>query len=85
MNLSEEVTALVPPPGVLTVTSTIPVPLGAVAVTEVAELTVKVVASAEPKWTALAPVRLVPVIFTTLPPDAGPEVGFSEVTVGAPT
>ncbi len=77
--------ALVPPLGVCTVTLTVPAPFGEVAVMEVAELTVNVVASAEPKWTALAPVRLVPVIFTTLPPDAGPEVGLSEDTVGTPT
>jgi hypothetical protein len=72
--------ALVPPDGVVTVTSTVPVPLGAVAVMEVAESAV-MVAAVEPKSTALALARLVPVIVTLVP--AEPEVGLIEVTVGA--
>ena len=68
------------PPGVVTLTSTLPVPLGALTVTEVAESAV-MVAEVEPKVTALAFERLVPVIVTLAP--AEPEEGLSEVTVGA--
>ena len=38
-----------------------------------------------PKATAVAPVKPVPVMVTVVPPAAGPEVGLSEVTVGAAT
>lgn len=72
------------PPGVVTVTSTAPVPAGEVAVIEVAELTVKLVALAAPNFTAVAPVRFVPVMVTVVPPAAGPDVGAIDVTVGAP-
>ena len=47
MNWSAEPVVLVPP-GVVTVTSTVPVPAGAVAVIEVAELTVKVGLNLQP-------------------------------------
>ena len=70
---------------VVTLTSTVPVPAGEVAVIEVAELTVKPVAAVAPKVTAVAPVKLVPVIVTVVPPAAGPDVGEIEVTVGAGT
>ena len=73
------------PPGVVTVTSTVPDPAGEVAVTEVALLTTTPVAASAPKWTALAPVRLVPVMVTEVPPAAGPDVGLTAVTVGAAT
>ena len=74
------------PPGVVTVTSTVPADCaGSSAVMLVAPLTVKLVAVVEPKVTAVAPVRLVPVIVTLLPPAVGPEVGFTLVTVGAAT
>ena len=43
------------PRGIVTVTSTMPVPAGSVAVICVAELTVKVVAAVLPKSTAVAP------------------------------
>ena len=76
--------ALVPPP-VVTVTSTVPVPAGAVAVMDVALLTVKVVAAVAPNFTAVAPVRLVPVMVTEVPPVLGPVVGLTPVTVGAGT
>jgi hypothetical protein len=62
--------------------STVPVPAGEVAVIEVAELTVKPVAAVAPKFTAVAPVKLVPVIVTVVPPAVGPTVGEIEVTVG---
>jgi hypothetical protein len=64
------------------VTSTVPVPAGDVAVIEVAELTVKAVALVAPNFTAVAPVKAVPVIVTDVPPATGPVVGEIEVTVG---
>jgi hypothetical protein len=81
VNWSAAPVALVPP-GVVTRTSTVPVPAGAVAVMEVAEFTVKPVAGAAPKVTAVAAVKLVPVIVTEVPPAAGPEVGDIDVTAG---
>ena len=54
--------ALVPPVGVVTVTSTVPVPAGAFAVILVALFTVNVVAAVAPNFTALAPVKFVPVM-----------------------
>ena len=45
------------PPAVVTVTSTVPAPAGAVAVIEVAELTVKPVAGGGAESTAVAPVK----------------------------
>jgi len=63
--------------------STIPAePIGAVAVIEVALLTVKLAAPLEPKLTADAPVRLVPVMVTEVPPAVGPVAGETEVTAG---
>ena len=57
------------PPAVVTLTLTAPAGLaGVVAVIWVAELTVKLVAAVTPKLTALAPVKLVPVIVTVVPP-----------------
>ena len=73
------------PPAVVTVTSTVPVPAGEVAVIEVAELTVKAVAAVLPNLTAEAAVRLLPVIVTLVPPPVGPLVGAIEATVGAET
>jgi hypothetical protein len=71
------------PPGVVTVTSTVPaLPGGAVAVICVAPFTVKVVAGIVPNLTAVAPERAVPVIVTLVPPAAGPEAGLTPVTVG---
>jgi hypothetical protein len=72
------------PPGVVTVTSTVPgLPAGEVAVTVVAFTAVTLVAAFAPKWTAVAPVRFVPVIVTVVPPPVGPEDGVMLVTVGA--
>ena len=71
------------PPGVLTVTSTVPEPAGEVAVTCVADSALSALAFAEPNLTSLAPVRFVPVIVTVVPPAAGPLVGETFVTVGA--
>ena len=67
----------------MTVTSTVPAaPAGAVAVIEVALLTVKVVAAVAPNLTPVAPVKLVPVMVTEVPPAVGPELGLTEETVG---
>ncbi len=71
------------PPGVVTVTSTTPVPAGLSAVILVLLTTVRVVAAMVPKSTTEAPVKLVPVMVTRVPPPAGPEVGLSAVTAGA--
>ncbi len=81
MNWSLALVALVPP-AVTTVTSTVPDPAGAVVVMEVALLTVKDVAGFAPKSTADAPVRLVPLTVTGVPPVLGPVLGFTPVTVG---
>ena len=55
------------------------------AVIWVAEFTVKLAAAVLPNCTAVAPVKLVPVMTTLVPPLAGPDVGASPVTVGAGT
>ena len=82
MYWSEEDNALVPP-RVITRTSTTPAACGgATAVICVAPLTVKLVAAVEPNSTALAPVKLVPVMVTLVPPAVGPAAGFRAVTVG---
>ena len=70
------------PPGVATVTSTVPLPAGEVAEMLLELLTVKVVAAVPPKSTAVAPVKFVPVTVTEVPPTAGPEDGLTDVTVG---
>jgi len=75
---SAALVALVPP-GVVTVTSTVPVPVGAVAVMPVALVTAKL-AGVVPNFTALAPVKPVPVIETEVP--FGPELGLIPVTAG---
>ena len=63
-------------------TSTVPAPAGAVAVICVAELTVKPVAAVAPKVTAVAPLKLVPVMVKLVPPPVGPLIGVKAVTVG---
>ena len=71
------------PLGVVTVTVTAPAtPAGEVAVMDVAETTTTFVAELAPNFTAVAPVKLVPVIVTDVPPAAGPLVGLNDVTVG---
>jgi hypothetical protein len=81
VNWSAALVALVPP-GVVTVTSTVPiVPAGAVAVMLVGLLTVKVAAVA-PKSTAVAPANPLPPTVTDVVPVLGPEVGLRPVTVG---
>ncbi len=73
------------PPVVVTVISTVPTPAGDVAVICVAELTVKLTAGVPPNCTAVAPVKLVPVMVTVVPPAVGPLVGEIPVTVGGAT
>jgi hypothetical protein len=77
------VIALVPF-GVVTVMLTLPaLPLGETALSTVELLTVTSVALADPKLTLVAPVKLVPVIVTSVPPVSDPFFGESLVTVGA--
>jgi hypothetical protein len=52
-------------------------------VIEVALLTVKSVAGVPPKFTAVVPVKPVPVMVTVVPPATGPDAGTTLVTVGA--
>ena len=65
--------------------SPVPVPAGLSAVIVVSLTTVTFVAAVVPKSTAVAPVKLVPVIVTRVPPVVGPLVGLRPVTVGAAT
>jgi hypothetical protein len=76
-------TPLLVPPAVVTVAKTVPVPTGVIAVIPVSETTVKDVAGAAPKLTAVASVNPVPVMVTVLPPVSGPELGTMEIPVGA--
>lgn len=74
--------ALVPFP-VVTVTSTIPTtPAGESALIDVALLTANRAAAVPPKLAAPAPVKLVPVIVTVVPPAGDPPFGLTAVTVG---
>ena len=68
-------------PPVVTVTLTVPLPAGEVAVQEVAVQDTPV-AAVPPKAT-LPPVRLDPATVTAVPPLAGPVAGETPVTVGA--
>ena len=79
MNVEEE--ALVPP-GPLTVTSTVPLPAGEVAISSLSSTTTKLGEALEPKSTLVAPVKLVPIMVTDVPPVVGPLVGETAVTVG---
>jgi hypothetical protein len=55
---------------------------GEVAVIEVSEFTVTLVAALVENETAVAPVKPVPPIVTEVPPDVGPKFGLTDVTVG---
>ena len=70
------------PPGLVTVTATVPEPFGEVTLISVAEMTLSTFATAVPKWTAVGSRRFVPVIVTVVPPEAGPLLGESFVTLG---
>jgi hypothetical protein len=62
--------------------STVPLPAGEVAVIEVVLLTVNDAALVLPNLTAVAAVKLAPVIVTVVPPAVGPLLGEIEVTDG---
>ena len=69
------------PSGVVTLTATLPTArAGATAVICVSSRTVNDVATSGPKFTAVAPVKLRPVMMTLVPPVAGPAVGVNDVT-----
>jgi hypothetical protein len=71
------------PFGVVTVMSTIPlVPGGDLAVIDVAEFTVKLGALVDPNFTAVAPVKLVPMMLTAVPPVARPLRGATPLMIG---
>jgi tagatose-1,6-bisphosphate aldolase non-catalytic subunit AgaZ/GatZ len=63
------------------VMSTVPPPAGEVAVIWVEEFTVKEVAASAPNFTAVDPVKSVPVITTEVPPPGGPVRTLRFVTV----
>lgn len=75
------------PLGVVTVTSTGPTlaAAGLTAVMDVSLLTVNEAAGVPPKLTAVAPVKLLPVIVTAVPPASGPLNGLTPVTTGTGT
>ncbi len=82
--LKVNVSALLAPPGVITVTLIAPgLSAGEVAVILVDEFTMKLVAAVLPNMTEVAPVRLVPVSVTEAPPASGPLLGLIPVNVGA--
>jgi hypothetical protein len=71
------------PLGVVTVVFTVPfVPGGDFAVIDVAEFTAKLDAFVEPNFTAVAPVKLVPVMVTEVPPAARPLRGDRLLIIG---
>src|SRR2546421_2532343 len=80
-NWSTELVPLVPS-GVVTVTSTVPLPGGDLATMLVADCSVKVTASTEPNLTEPAPRKWAPVIATEVPPVRGPSLGFTPATIG---
>ncbi len=73
------------PPAAVTVTSTAPADsAGEVTVSEVpAQFTTTLVPATVPNFTAVTPVKLVPLTVTEVPPAVDPEVGLTPVTVGA--
>jgi hypothetical protein len=73
---------LLVPLAVVTVTCTVPDPVGATTVIWAAESTVNEVAGVAPKLTAVAPVKSVPVKVTVVPPASGPAPGLIVVRVG---
>ena len=80
VNRSAELMTLVPP-GVIMVTSTVPLPAGEVTVIWVSEFTVGVT-EVMPKLTAVASVKLVPAMVTVVPPASGPPTGEIDATIG---
>ena len=73
-------------PLAVTVTLTVPLPAGEVAVHKMDDEHVTPVATTEPKSTVVAPEvveKPVPLIVTLVPPPVVPAVGEMELTVGA--
>ena len=70
------------PIGVVTVTFTVPLPAGLVAMIWLFELTLNDLAALVPKSTAVAPTKLAPEILTLVPPVVGPWLGESSNTAG---
>ena len=83
MNWSALLVAEVPPAGVVTVTSTVRPPAGAVAVIWVCGVDRERGGGGGAEVTAVAPVKPVPVMVTEVPPACGPLFGVTPVTVGA--
>ncbi len=71
------------PPGPVTVTLTVPDPVGDVAVIDVAETTLTPVPALLPKATVSPDAKPDPVIVTAVPPAAGPVAGETPLTDGA--
>ena len=71
------------PPAVTTMLAVPAVPAGVVHVIDVAETTVTLVQADPPTVTAEPLAKFVPVIVIAVPPAVDPDVGLTEVTVGA--
>jgi hypothetical protein len=73
------------PPGVATVTVTVPALAagGETAEIDFEESTVKLAAAADPKLTEVVPERWLPVMVTVVPPLVGPSEGDTSLTAGA--
>jgi len=69
------------PPGVVTVIFPVVAPVGTVTVIDVADTTLNAVAAVVLNFTAVAPVKFVPVIVTSVP--TGAVMGVNEVITGA--
>ncbi len=84
VNRSPAPAAEVPDPFVAVMSTVVfTVPAGAVAVIDVAEFTVKLVAFVTPNFTAVIAEKLVPAIATDVPPPGTPATGVTDVTVGS--
>src|SRR3984885_11505777 len=70
------------PPGVVTVTVTVPDPDGLTALIWVPESMITSVAASGPNITAVAPMNPLPVIVTGVPPSSDPLPGVTAVTTG---
>ena len=57
-------------------------PAGAVAEISVGDITVKLVAGVDPKYTFVTLINTLPVIDTAVPPDDGPMFGETLITAG---
>src|SRR5450759_3928955 len=75
MNRSDALVAEVPP-GVVTVTWTVPLPVGLTAVIWASLSSETIVAAVAPNETPVAPVKPEPLMVTVVPPLAGPLVGL---------